>query len=486
MNQRAFRRALRYGFGRAILHLRGHDAAPYRGDILDGCLHFWGFDGDFDHNRPDYMFEVISLTGEREFYRDRILAAVESAAGDRDGHQHFALARIFTEAGDEAARVALDRALERLPFDHKLAEHTIMLHGPAGLLRVLRLRLDRLDPKGGTQQDSVDVDPWIIQEATDRWGKRAFASAMQDAGRADPRIRNLWSQLRQEEAKWRQDLGKRSEQPSLTYEQVNEILANPEVGKAFGAGHWSNSLRNWAKTATDDEWRRLAAELSDLPGDDPRWQRAVRYLYNGRAFPGDPHRLIATVQAARLDRFRYLVEMDFTERLALRAMNALAEVTHPAVRSFALEMLKTSRWTSHAASLLAANYEDGDLELLAAVFRRERSEWQRHGIALSIRQIDERLAPAEAPAVLLLLYEHVRCGMCRCGLVERLHAHDALPSLIAEECCFDAYFGLRERIAEIVPGVCGGPGGYGHAGGGNRARTATRPPAPPSDSGLCT
>ena len=41
MNKRAFRRALRYGFGRAILHLQQHDAAPYRDDILDGCLHDW-------------------------------------------------------------------------------------------------------------------------------------------------------------------------------------------------------------------------------------------------------------------------------------------------------------------------------------------------------------------------------------------------------------------------------------------------------------
>src|SRR5215218_8612119 len=41
MNQRAFRRALRYGFGRAILHLQRHDAARYRDDILGGCLHDW-------------------------------------------------------------------------------------------------------------------------------------------------------------------------------------------------------------------------------------------------------------------------------------------------------------------------------------------------------------------------------------------------------------------------------------------------------------
>lgn len=452
MNQRAFRRALRYGFGRAILHLQQHDAVRHRDDILDGCLHDWVYDMAIEDSRPEYMFEIIALTGERAFYRDRILAAVALAADDHDGHHIFALARLFADDGDEAARVALDRALERLPFDDALAKHAIALHGPDGLARVLRFRLDRLDADGEARDVDEIVGSWLIEDAAERWGKRAVASAVCDAGRADPRIKKLWTAVREEEAKGRQDRGQRRDHPTLTYEQVKQYLANPD------ADDWSNSLKTWRRTATDDEWRRLAAELADLPDDDPRWPRAVDRLYHFRAYPGDPHRLIATVRAARLDRFRYYTKMNDTERLALRSMNALAQMTHPAVRSFALELLETSAWTSAAASLLERNYVDGDLELLAAVFRRTRSEWQRHGIAISIRNIDERLAPAEAPPVLLFHYEHVRCSMCRYHLVELLHAHAALPAAIADECCFDADFGVRKRIAKLVPGACTGSG----------------------------
>ena len=99
MNKRAFRRALRYGFGRAILHLQQHDAAPYRDDILDGCLHDWTPLPHLFYRRADYMFEIVSLTGERNFYRDHILAAVASADDDLDGRHVFALARLFAEAG---------------------------------------------------------------------------------------------------------------------------------------------------------------------------------------------------------------------------------------------------------------------------------------------------------------------------------------------------------------------------------------------------
>lgn len=206
MNQRAFRRALRYGFGRAVLHLRDHDAAPYRDDILDGCLHFWGFDGDFDQDRSNYLFEIISLTGARAFYQERILEAVESAGDDRDGRQLFALARLFAEDGDEQARAALERALTRLPFDGDLAEHVIMLNGPAGLARVLRLRLDKMESERDEERDVTDLGPWIIEEAAQRWGKSAFERGMRDVGRADPRIRTSWREIQRAGAEWRRDL----------------------------------------------------------------------------------------------------------------------------------------------------------------------------------------------------------------------------------------------------------------------------------------
>ena len=471
MNQGTFRRALRYGFGRAILHLQQHESRPYRQDILEGCLHFWGYDGDFDTNRPDYMFEVISLTGEREFYRNHILAAVETATDDRDGDQLFALTRLLAESGDEEARSTLDRALERLPFHDMLAEDAIMRQGPDGLLRVLRLQLDYVDREGDADHNVADF-PWILVAAIDRWGKRAFATVMRDAGHVDPRIKTLWKQLRQDEAKWRQPAGARPDHPVLTYKQVNEVLANPAMLKVFGGNHPSSALGHWAKTTTDDEWRRLCTELASLPDDNVCWPRAVRFLFNRRPFQGNPQRLITTVRAARLDRIRPAAYNETSDQHARYAMNALTQISHPDVRSFALELLATSKWTSYAASLLETNYIEGDLEVLAAVFCRERSEWQRHGVAISVLRIDERFSPAGAPAILRMLYERVRCGMCRLHLVECLHAHGALPASIAEECCYDAYFDLRERIAELVPRACGDPDGHERAGEGNTVPSA--------------
>ena len=108
--------------------------------------------------------------------------------------------------------------------------------------------------------------------------------------------------------------------------------------------------------------------------------------------------------------------------------------------------------------LLAPEYVDGDLELLATAFRRERSEQQRHGICGAVLAINQQLEPVEAPPVLLLLYENIRCLECREDILVRLIDHAALPSAIAAECCFDADVMLREQIAELVPGACASSG----------------------------
>ena len=126
-------------------------------------------------------------------------------------------------------------------------------------------------------------------------------------------------------------------------------------------------------------------------------------------------------------------------------------ISNPTVRSMGLEILEYSALPSHGASLLEANFEEGDLKILSGAFRKARSEHERHGIAMSIREIDKRFSPAGASSVLLMLYEHVRCGVCRKQTVERLHAHGSLPASIANECRFDAYLPLRQTIAELVP-----------------------------------
>ena len=79
-----FRRVLEIGLGRIIIFLKTHDAAPYRDVILEACLHDTRYAGYVEYRRSTYLFDVISLTNDQQFYRDKILQALQNASDPND------------------------------------------------------------------------------------------------------------------------------------------------------------------------------------------------------------------------------------------------------------------------------------------------------------------------------------------------------------------------------------------------------------------
>lgn len=79
MDTAEFQRTLNIGLGRPILYLREHSAFPYRDAILYACLNVTALDPQAAGSRADYLWEVLRLTGEPEFYRLPILDALAAA-----------------------------------------------------------------------------------------------------------------------------------------------------------------------------------------------------------------------------------------------------------------------------------------------------------------------------------------------------------------------------------------------------------------------
>ncbi len=144
MDGHEFKRVLNIGLGRAILFLRSHDARPYRDAILDACLHNTAYDPQIEGSRATYLREVIALTGDEPFFRDRILAALAMSGGDWDAEQLFRLAATYAEEGDQhARRVLYAKYDQNARAGDDTGETTIVsLDGLAGLLHVIRLACD--------------------------------------------------------------------------------------------------------------------------------------------------------------------------------------------------------------------------------------------------------------------------------------------------------------------------------------------------------
>jgi hypothetical protein len=87
MDEEQFRRLLRLGLGRAIVHARDHEASPFRDLILDACLHCYAYDPQIEGTRADYMLELIELTPEKELYWNEVLKALPGSGDDWDAVQ---------------------------------------------------------------------------------------------------------------------------------------------------------------------------------------------------------------------------------------------------------------------------------------------------------------------------------------------------------------------------------------------------------------
>ena len=106
MEAQEFERLLHIGLGRAILFAQTHDLAPYSDRILHACLHNIAYDPQCEGSRARYMFDIIHLTDQVQFYREHILAALARSepSGDWDSYQLFDFARLFAQSGDTVAR----------------------------------------------------------------------------------------------------------------------------------------------------------------------------------------------------------------------------------------------------------------------------------------------------------------------------------------------------------------------------------------------
>lgn len=133
MERNEFERAIKLGLGRIILYLQKHDAKPFRDIILYCCLHNISIQTQVEGYKTNYVADIIALTGETEFYREKIMDAaytIDLQADDftKDQYHIFNLVHQFALRGDAGARqFVYDSFLEHLsrkdtPFAWQIVE----------------------------------------------------------------------------------------------------------------------------------------------------------------------------------------------------------------------------------------------------------------------------------------------------------------------------------------------------------------------------
>jgi hypothetical protein len=406
-----FARWLRIGLGRPILYLRDSASHLYRDTILDACLHDTVYDRQCEGSRAPYLFDVITATGEPDYYRDHLIAASAPEVLDgNDGEQLVAILGQFAKGGDSEARTWLYKVFDANVATERPdgATEIVEVDGVAGLLAIVgRLSFDSDD----------DWEAYrFVCDAIERTGEAETWAALRDAATTDPALMDFFALAQRGRDRYESPaLVDRGPVPRADYATLRADFLAAEPN-ALG------QIRRWAITAPDDQLRLAAADV--LTEDDPKRLEVYLSLFRKRLFPLEHARLLTLARNAE-------------RRIRGPARTILANLTHSDIRTLGLALL--AEGDGDGARLLANNYQEGDFTLIERLLLTWSDRDELHSLGFGLRDMAEAHPVAAATAALLTLYEIDPCALCRHGVVALLRQIGSAPDWLEVEYEYDSY-----------------------------------------------
>ena len=414
---------LRQGLGRAAAFIRAEPPERYRDALLYACQHDVRYDRQCEDDRAVYLYDLIALTTEPDFYRGAVLNALASGDPEFNGYaltQMFALARRFAQDGHRESHRILYRVFARDGFSEGVscAEELVGLDGIKGLVFTLRYLVKEEESEQLWQFER------LVSKLEEREGKDVAQQAIQHAARFRPRL-----------AKWREESrlnaedhvrSSQPERPRLDYAGIRSLI---QAGtNRFGL------LWDWGKEATEEDLAHAAEDLL-AESDDGRLLNYLR-VFRNRRFPGPTVRLLDLVRTGEW-------------RLAHAVKAALVHVGGADIRACALGLLDRSDRLGLAVELLAATSEPGDYRMIESLLERPLADFEYHSLGFGVLDFVKANPRHEASRSLTLLYENGPCSVCRRGCVRQLLARGLFPNWMRQECRYDAYIHTRNLVNGI-------------------------------------
>ncbi|MBN9663175.1 MAG: HEAT repeat domain-containing protein [Acidobacteria bacterium] len=371
----------------------------FRDPLLYACTHCTTFDPQCEDARAPYLWALIDLTGEPMFYRDGLLAALDTVDNELYWGQIFDLSATFVEQGDTALKPAMYRCFERWGYAEtglSCAEVLVRLDGLDALRAVMKT----------FEAEPAEDRPWQFGHLLEILRKRDGHYAL------PPELDRFTNEWRAHEAQLEVERD-RPDPPRETWQAIRQTLSDRQFGRKVA----------WIRSASSEEVRHAADALTEESGHSQLLN--LLRLFEWRDFPGSPAPLLALAGAS-----------DTT--IARRALTALARLKGPEIRAAAMKAIAQPALRRGAIECLAANPETGDYRLLESLLRQDLNDEELHAVSIGARHYIEANPAPEAERTLLLLYENTPCSMCRYTPVKKLLELGRLPSSIREECCYDA------------------------------------------------
>ena len=427
-----FGEAIQKGLGRAFIQVRDSGAQELRDDILNACLHNLAYDSQCEGSRAEWLLAIADLTGEPQFYKELILAALPDATEKLwDARQLIELAAVLARRGSDRARRAIYERFELQEFASWIgAGQIVEIDGIEGLLHVAEI----IGAKLLQNTDSWE-DNYLVLEASELYGKEAVMAALSQGAETSANVRAYLDEVNK-----RADFlsANKSEKKSARQTDRDRLRVQYIISTIEAATRSVSTSCVWGRRASDEDLEYLFDRLLA----ETRREQLLRYLwiFRLREFP-------------RLDDRLFDLAASEDEEIQDAAIVALAHSKDASIRNLANRLLRerpTSIYQS-ALRLYTKNYEPEDYQLIESILTLSEDVDLLHQTAYDLIRFVKAQEDPQLANFLFWAYERTPCAICRKYAVEDLLKRKQAPETLLQECLWDCSEEIRDLAKSALP-----------------------------------
>ncbi|WP_312747899.1 hypothetical protein [Sphingobacterium multivorum] len=413
--KRQFLHALKRGTGEAYLIVKEHPEIDFSNQIIQGALNIFAYDGQCEGDRATYIFEIISISTQKDKIRRAVLQGLAKEQDDTWNLTHlFALAKLYAQQNDTEAKQAIyDRFLNNpiVGADWVGAHEILELDGLNGLFYVAEKFGKHIEQHPDDWQDDG-----IIQHFQAKNQSIQVAEELKKKAQTNKFIRFYLDNIQRTEINQKTQRTK----PQKYKDILDEVLnSKPYISFAR------------MRKLTEEEINTIAKHL--LKETDQGNIERLLDIFDFHKFPYDSQ-----------------IILDFAKQkgtgknsIAKNALNVLKHLKSKAIRDFALEKIQTAKNPIDYLELLISNYRRGDSKLLTEIAEKAKNEHEIERLAGIYTDIFKENNTKSCKNPLEILYSKMNCALHRKDIIEILLHNNVLSGTIEKELTYDCNLETR-------------------------------------------
>ena len=414
--KRQFLHSLKRGTGEAYLIAKNNPEIDFSNQIIKGALNIFAYDGQSEGDRAIYIFDIISVSKQKDKIRKAILQGLLTEQNDTWNLTHlFALAELYAQQNDTEAKQAIYNKFLNNPLrysDWAGVDEILKLDGLNGLFFVAEEFGKRLKQNPDDWQDDLIISSFQAENKQIK-----VYDELKRKAKTNKFIR-IYLDAIEKTQKRRENY---SPEPTKQKDIIDEILNSNPLHPFKGVF-----------SLTEEEINQIAQQLI-CETNNSNIERFLN-IFRFHKFPFESQLILNFAKQKRTSK----------NQIVENATEALEFLSSKDIRNFAIDKIHSTKNPMSYLAILVSNYQNDDYKLLSEIANKTNNEDKIEQLAVIYTKIYTTNETKECKEPLEILYNKMNCAIHRNEIVRILIKNEVLSDKIKDEIKFDCDLKTRK------------------------------------------